>query len=76
MSCHFLCPHHLPHFTIISLLKRSGIPVLLCGDPTYQVSARVTDMVFKINPDDTAKISEAQKLVSQYLDLDHIVEAL
>ena len=66
----------VPHFTIISLLKRSEIPILLCEEPTYQVSGRVTDMVFKINPDDTDKIAEAQKLVGQYLDLDYVLEAL
>lgn len=66
----------VPHFTIISLLKHSQIPVLLCEEQTYQVSARVTDMVFKINPDDTDKIAEAQKLVGDYLDLDHVLESL
>ena len=66
----------VPHFTIISLLKRSQIPVLLCDEQTMAVSTHVTDMVFKINPDDTEKIAEVQALVAKHLDLPYILDAL
>ncbi len=66
----------VPHFTIVSLLKRSQIPVLLSDDPTFAVSTSVTDMVFKINPDDTAKIADVQDLVGRHIDLDVVLDSL
>ena len=65
-----------PHPTIVSLLERSEIPVIICEEPAYVVSSQVTDMVFKINPDDTSKIAEAQELVGRHLDLDYVLDSL
>jgi BioD-like phosphotransacetylase family protein len=60
----------------MSLMKRARIPVLLCDEQTFTVSSHVTEMVFKINPEDTDKIAEVEELVSAHVDVDGVLKAL
>ena len=66
----------MPHVSIVSLLKSSGLPVLLCKDNTYEVSSKVQGLVFKILPEDTDKIRQAQNLVMSYVRTEEILTAI
>ncbi len=70
-----LTGNFLPHFTVVQLLKDSPLPVLLCKEDTYEVSAHVQGRVFKMMPEDTEKIALAQRLVRDYVDIDALVQA-
>lgn len=65
----------MPHFSIIALMRNSGLPVLLCREETFEVSARVEHMAFKILPEDTDKIASARRLIGERLEVDAILDA-
>jgi BioD-like phosphotransacetylase family protein len=62
-----------PHPNILPLVELSGIPVLLCKEDTYPVTAHVQRMVFKIQPNETEKIEHAQRLVQLYVDVEEAI---
>ena len=64
----------MPEDTILGLLRASGIPVLVTREETYTVSARMKDLLFKIQSVDADKIKETQRLVEKYVDIDAIIK--
>jgi hypothetical protein len=58
---------------IVTMLCESGLPVLLSTEDTFEVSAKIQNMGFKIQPDDTGKIEEAKRLVRENLDIDRLL---
>jgi len=66
----------IPPPSIVSLLRVSGVPVLLCQGDTYSVASRLRDLVFKIRPEDTDKIEAAQALIRQHVDVRQLLDAL
>ena len=64
----------MPDERIVHLLQESKIPVLLSGEPTYAVAAKVTNVSCKIQIADRDKILEAQRLVEKYVDVDAVLE--
>jgi len=63
----------MPEDTILELLRASGIPVLVTREETYTVSARMKDLLFKIQTTDLDKIRATQHLVEKYVDIDKIM---
>ncbi len=63
----------MPEDTILELLRASGIPVLVTREETYTVSARMKDLLFKIQSTDVDKIKATQSLVEKYVDIDKII---
>lgn len=63
----------VPHFTVVDLLRRSGLPALLCQEDTYATSSRIRQMIFKIRAEDGDKISTAQELVAKHVDLETLL---
>ena len=63
----------VPHFTVVELLRRSGLPALLCWEDTYTTSTRIRGMVFKIRSEDSDKIATAQELVLKHVDLETLL---
>jgi len=66
----------LPHPRIIDLLRKSKIPVLLSGQDTYRVAAKIETLTCKIEKSDKDKIAEAKWLVKKYVDVDMILKYL
>lgn len=60
----------MPHVTIMPLLQQAGLPVLLSQQDTFNVTSRISQRVFKINPGDTEKIEAARRFVRDFVDLD------
>lgn len=63
----------MPEDTVLELLRASGIPVLVTREETYTVSARMKDLLFKIQSTDVDKIKATQNLVEKYVDIDRII---
>ncbi len=63
----------MPEDTILGLLRASGIPVLVTREETYTVSARMKDLLFKIQSSDTDKINATQRLVEKYVNIDEVL---
>lgn len=66
----------MPPMAVMPLLKKSGLPVLLCKEDTYGVSSRISQRVFKINPGDSEKIEAAQRVVRERVDVETILSKL
>jgi phosphate acetyltransferase len=66
----------MPPGQIMDLLVESGLPTLQCSEDTYTLAARLREAVFKITPDDDARIEAAKDLVNQYVDVEGILEVL
>jgi hypothetical protein len=63
----------VPATAVMPLLKKSGLPVLLCNEDTFEVTTRIAQHVFKINPGDTEKIAAAQRFVRTCVDVEAIL---
>ena len=63
----------VPHFTVVDLLRRSGLPALLYQEDTYTTSARIRQMIFKIRAEDGDKISTTQELVAKHVDMESLL---
>lgn len=65
----------MPPQSIIDLMKSHGLPVLICQENTFPVAATVRNEVYKILPEDHDKITLAQELVREHVDVDGILSA-
>ena len=65
-----------PHARIMDLICRSEIPVIGVPDDTFTMATRIDNLVVKVRPGDTPKIAAAEELVSQYLDIDRLMDML
>ena len=63
-----------PDPKIMSLLKKSQIPVLITEEDTYTVAAKIKTHICKIEKTDKEKIEEASRLVKKYVDVSSILD--
>ncbi len=66
----------LPDKSTLDSLNKSGIPVLLAKNDTYDVASTIHDLTVKIRPCDTAKINAVIKLIKGNVDLDAILKGI
>lgn len=65
-----------PHTNVMDLIKRTYIPVILTPDDTFSVAAKIDNLIVKIRPSDTEKISSVENLIEEYVDIDRIIELM
>ncbi len=65
-----------PHATVVSLLRKTDIPVLVIKEDTYGVTSRIYDLMVKIRPTDTKKIQTLSWLIEEYVDVDALVATI
>jgi phosphate acetyltransferase len=65
-----------PHARIMDLIRRSDIPVIGVPDDTFTVATKINNLIVKVRPGDTPKITAGEELVSQYLDMDRLMDML
>ncbi len=66
----------LPHKNILDLVKKTGFPLMAVDDDTYTTTSKITNLNFKIKPDDVEKVQEIQALIERYVDTDKIFKLL
>jgi len=66
----------VPDAKIIALIEKAKIPVLLSKRHTYATASQIHDIAIKIRPEDKEKTKTAEKLVSQYVDIDKIISKI
>ena len=57
-------------------LSDTPIPVVLINNDSYAVATAVDDLRVKIQPEDTAKIATACRLVQEHLDIEQLMQLL
>jgi BioD-like phosphotransacetylase family protein len=66
----------MPHPSIMRLITELQIPTYVVQADTYGAAAEIHDLLVKIRPGDTAKISEIFRLVSEHVDVDALLERI
>lgn len=65
-----------PDRNVRRLARSSRMPVIAVSGGTYDVAARLSNLVAKITARDTDKISTAQRLVASYVNVNGLLERL
>jgi uncharacterized protein len=65
-----------PHDSIMRLITERQIPTYLVQTNTYGAASAVHDLLVKIRPHDATKIAEIFRLVSEYVDVDGILNRI
>jgi len=63
-----------PNRAVLHLAQQVDMPLIVVTDDTYSVASSIHSSVFKIRPEDTAKVMEATRLVNRYVDVNQIIE--
>jgi hypothetical protein len=63
-----------PHENILRLVRKTWMPVVLVKDDSYKAAKKISEMTFKIRPNDKKKISIARRLVHKHVNVDRITE--
>ncbi len=65
-----------PQDSVLELLKYTEIPVILVQEDTFKVASRIAKLIVKIRPGDSEKISMAEDIVEEFVDVDKILGSL
>lgn len=63
-----------PHQALREIIRRSGIPLLLSKDDTYQTASRIHDLTIKVRPQDKQKIEKIKEVVKSFVEIEKIIE--
>ena len=63
-----------PHPAIMALMQKTSIPVMLVEHDSYTAAAKVYDLVSKIRPTDTKKISLCRRLAQRHVKVERLLE--
>ena len=64
----------VPHESILQMVQRAEIPTACVESDTFTTASRINKSVFKIWPEDTAKIKEAAKVIETFVDIDKLCD--
>ncbi|NLF32878.1 MAG: AAA family ATPase [Planctomycetes bacterium] len=65
-----------PPASIEAFIRRANVPTILSTEDTYRVATDVDELRVKIQPEDTAKIETACRLVRTHLDIQQLLDAM
>ncbi|MCX6346231.1 MAG: AAA family ATPase [Armatimonadetes bacterium] len=65
-----------PQPSIIDLIAKTPIPVMMFKEDTYTVASKIAKIIVKIRPGDSEKIRVAETLVSEFVDVDRLLNKL
>jgi BioD-like phosphotransacetylase family protein len=65
-----------PDRSVLRLAQQVHIPLIVVAEDTYTVASKIHSSVFKIRPEDTAKVMEATRLANRYVDVNRLLELI
>ncbi len=65
-----------PDRSVLRLAQQVDMPLIVVSEDTYNTASKINSSVFKIRPEDTAKVMEATRLVNRYVDVEKIVDLI
>ncbi|MBI4977794.1 MAG: AAA family ATPase [Spirochaetes bacterium] len=66
----------MPHQSIITLLKKTNIPVMITKADTYNVASQVYSLTVKTQPSDGAKVEIIKDVFEKYADTTTLMQTL
>lgn len=65
-----------PSKPVLDLIRAMPFPVILAHEDSYKVASKVHDLIVKIRPEDTSKISLVRDLISRHVDVNRIISLI
>ena len=65
-----------PHKKVLNFITRTDIPVVIVKDDTFTAATKINNLMVKIQPGEKDKIETAEQLVSQYVDVDRLLDKI
>jgi hypothetical protein len=65
-----------PDRSVLRLAQQVNMPLIVVSEDTYATASKIHSSVFKIRPEDTAKVSETARLIKRYVDVDRILQLI
>ncbi|MBN2535564.1 MAG: AAA family ATPase [Spirochaetales bacterium] len=65
-----------PNEAIMKLIRKTDIPIILVNDDTFTTAQKITNLIIKIKPEDSDKISRVKQIIKEYVDIDLILNKL
>ncbi len=65
-----------PDRSVLRLAQQVDMPLIVVTEDTFTVASKIHSSVFKIRPEDTAKVMEATRLVNRYVEVNRILELI
>lgn len=65
----------LPHPKLMAMIKKTRIPVVICGQESYHIASKINNMMVKTQPSDKDKIPIIQNLITKNIDTESIRRA-
>lgn len=65
-----------PHESIMTLLKRTSIPVIVVDDLSYEATRKIYEIKPKLSPLDTDKVREVIESIEEHVNVELILEKL
>ena len=65
-----------PHRAIATLVQKTSVPVMLVEHDSYTAAGMAYDLVSKIRPTDTKKISLCRRLVKRHVNVERLLECV
>lgn len=64
----------MPHPRIMDMLQKSTIPVIVASHDSYTVASKIANMTIKTLPGDSDKIPLIQRMVTEHIDMQRILQ--
>ena len=65
----------LPDPELMEMIEKTSIPVIVCGEDSYNVASKINNMTVKTQPSDEDKIPIIKDLITKNIDLEVIQQA-
>ena len=65
-----------PHEKIMNLFDHTCVPIISVPEDTFTAATKINKLIVKIRPGDMNKIQATERLVSEYVNVDRILEKL
>ncbi len=65
-----------PDRSVLRLAQQVDMPLIVVNEDTYTTASKIHSSVFKIQPEDTAKVTETTRLINRYVEVDRILQLI
>ncbi|RAP33824.1 hypothetical protein DID75_00875 [Candidatus Marinamargulisbacteria bacterium SCGC AG-410-N11] len=66
----------IPHDSVFSLITKISVPLLVVKEDSFTIATKITNMLVKLQANESEKINKIQNLIENHVDIDTICEKL
>ncbi len=65
-----------PNKSILNIVKGTKIPVIMAHDDTFIIAQKISNLIIKIRPEDSDKVTAVKELVKKYINIDLLLDKI